>query len=295
MVTYRDSLKVKSSFLSPSDISIAKTQHCIALALLQVGDTDEALKYFQMSLKSREQLGVDHLDVGHSLHNIGKIYFQQGKIDESIECTKRALNIKKCKMIEPSSSLAETQHILASCYVKKQRYFEATTLLESALSVYKQSRDCELMQSDVLDLLGLTYARTGDTRKAISMYETSLAIKRSRLGPDDIACSNVLLEIGKLLVSNNDLEEALITFREAKRLHKIHYQKDNLKNAEMLTQVGIVQYRRLKHDVSLKCFMEALRMRRLLLDEGSSMIAETLTHLGRVYQATYDHNAAITW
>ena len=125
-------------------------------------------------------------------------------------------------MIESTSSLAETQHILASCYVKKEMYFEATPLLESALSVYKQSRDCDLMRSDVLDLLGLTYARIGDTRKAISMYENSLGIKRSRLGPDDIACSNVLLEIGKMLVSNNDLEEALITFREVKRLHKYH-------------------------------------------------------------------------
>lgn len=55
MVSYHDSLKMKSQLLSPSDISIAKTKHCIALALLQVGDTDEALKYFHGGLKSREE------------------------------------------------------------------------------------------------------------------------------------------------------------------------------------------------------------------------------------------------
>lgn len=55
LVSYRDSLKMKSKLLSPSDISIAKTKHCIALALLQIGDTDEALKYFLASLKSREE------------------------------------------------------------------------------------------------------------------------------------------------------------------------------------------------------------------------------------------------
>lgn len=193
-----------------------------------------------------------------------------------------------------TASLAESRHILASAFIKRCRYFDAIALLESALSSYKLMPDCELMRSDVLDLLGHAYSVTGDLARAQSSYEQSLDIKKASLGPDHVACANVLMEIGKIQVSTSDLEKALSTFKEVKRLHKMHYQKDNLKNANLLIEVGSIQYRRLKLDVALKCFMEALRIRRLLLSAGSVEIAEVLTHLGKVYEAKDDHTAAIS-
>jgi hypothetical protein len=69
VISYRDSLKIKKSLLSPRDLSVAKTEHCIALALLQLNQPDEALGFFQSSMETRrEKLGADHLDVGFSLH-----------------------------------------------------------------------------------------------------------------------------------------------------------------------------------------------------------------------------------
>ena len=227
------------------------------------------------------------------LHSIGKIYFHQGKVDESIYCLERALEIKRGSITESHSSLAETEHILASLYMKKERYFDAMSLLNSALSAYKQARGCELLSSDVLDLLGQAYASTGDLKGAIAVYDQSLKIKRTSLSPDHIACANVLMEIGKLQASNDDLEDALVTFKEVKRLNKIHYEKDHLRNADMLIQVGSVQSRRLNHQLAKRCFLEALRIRRMLQEEKSSGIAEALTHLGRVYQDIHDHKAAI--
>lgn len=192
------------------------------------------------------------------------------------------------------SSQAETGHILASAYLKEERYFDAISLLESALSTYKQAKDCDLLRSDVLDLLGHAHCAIGDIAKAMSAYEQSLDIKQVRLGHEHIACGNVLMELGKLQVASNLLEDALVTFKEVKRLHKIHYEKDNLKNADMLMLVGSVQYLRGKYDVALKCFLETLRIRRLLITGGANPIAEVLTHLGRTYQAMDDHTAAIS-
>ncbi|KAL3800826.1 hypothetical protein HJC23_001663 [Cyclotella cryptica] len=291
VISFRDSLKIKKALLPANNISVAKTEHCIALALLQIGDFDEALAFFQSSLKTRQdKLGAHHLDVGFSLHNIGKIYFHQGKVDESMDCLERALEIKRGSITE---SLAETEHILASLYMKKERYYDAMSLLNSALSAYKQIQGCELLSSDVLDLLGQAYGATGDLKGAIAVYEESLKIKRTSLSPDHIACANVLMEIGKLQASNNELEGALVTFKEVKRLHKIHYEKDHLRNADMLIAVGSVQSLRFNHQLAKRCFFEALRIRRMLLEEKSTGIAEALTHLGRVYRDINDHKAAI--
>jgi tetratricopeptide (TPR) repeat protein len=229
-----------------------------------------------------------------SLCSIGKIFSLQGKIDEAANFLEQALEIKKVRVDKTHSSLAETKHILGSIYIKNERYADAISLLNSALSSYNKTRDCELLSSDVLDLLGHAHAATGDMLGAISVYQQSLKIKRASLGPDHISCGNVLMEIGRLQVSNNDLEDSLRTFKEVKRLYKIHYKRDHLKNADMLVQVGSVQASRTNHDVALKCFMEALRIRRMLIqEEKSNEVSEILVHLGRVYQQLFDHKAAI--
>jgi hypothetical protein len=67
--TYLESLQIKKALLPAEHISTAMTEHCIGLALLQIGKLDKALGYFQSSLKSRRSLlGSDHLDVSFSLH-----------------------------------------------------------------------------------------------------------------------------------------------------------------------------------------------------------------------------------
>ncbi len=111
-------------------------------------------------------------------------------------------------------SLAETLHLLGSLYNKKGTYAPAIPLLNSALVAYRGRRDCEIMKSDVLDLLGSAYAKIGDTDNAILSYEHSLKIKQSVVGVETIPCANVLMEIGKLKYLNNDDDGALAAFKE---------------------------------------------------------------------------------
>jgi len=62
-------LRIKKNLLPSGHISIAKTEHCIGLAQLQIGNLDKALSYFLSSLTARQSLlGNRHLDVSFSLH-----------------------------------------------------------------------------------------------------------------------------------------------------------------------------------------------------------------------------------
>jgi len=124
------------------------------------------------------------------------------------------MRIKKLRLPENHVSLAETQHLLGSLYTKKGRHSDSIPMLKSALVAYKSCRDCEVIKSDVLDLLGAAYAMIGETGHAILSYEHSLKIKRVIVGREDVACANVLMEIGRLKSAKEDIDGALIAFKE---------------------------------------------------------------------------------
>ncbi|KAL7533737.1 hypothetical protein ACHAXR_005416 [Thalassiosira sp. AJA248-18] len=320
--SYGDALKIKKKIflVEGGHVSIAKTEHCIGLAMLQLGKLDEALGSFEASLKVRRRLlGNDHLDVAFSLHSLGRIYFHQHRVDNAIDCLEEALNVKISKLSEKHMSLAETRYLLGSLYIKKDKFAPAIPLLQSALIAYKSSRDCEIIKSDVLDLLGNAYAQLGDNEHAILSYVHSLKIKKVVVGKDHVACANVQMEIGKLK-QKDDIDGALLAFKEGdfqlicfvsystflfvietkfalanpsdetvKRIQKIIYGKNHLKNADLLIQVGLIQDKLNNNDMALRCFAEALRMRRKLLDKKHRDVAEALVHTGRMHQSKGDH------
>ena len=150
----------------------------------------------------------------HMWISMGKIFFHQQKFNDAIACLEEALEIKKSKLPDKHMSLAETRHLLGSLYIRRGDFAHVIPLLLSALVAYRGSQDCDVLKSDVLDLLGRAYAKAGDIDHAILSYEHSLKIKNVVVGTNSSPCSNVLMEIGKLKSLSNDVEGALVAFKE---------------------------------------------------------------------------------
>ena len=129
------------------------------------------------------------------------------------------MKIKEDAFHERHISLAETQHLLGSLLIKKGDFSSAVSLLKAALITYKDKKDCEVLKSDVLDLLATAYMEKGDDEFALLSLEQSLKIKTKILGPDDLACANVLMILGKLKAKTGNLDGALVAFKEGTSLH----------------------------------------------------------------------------
>lgn len=150
----------------------------------------------------------------YAFDSIGRIYFYQEKYEEAIDCVEQALKIKGNALRERHISLAESQHLLGSLLIKKANFSSAVPLLKDALITYKDKKDCEVLKSDVLDLLATAYLKKEDDQFALLSLEQSLKIKTKILGPDDLACANVLMMLGKLKAKKGDVNGALVAFKE---------------------------------------------------------------------------------
>jgi tetratricopeptide (TPR) repeat protein len=157
----------------------------------------------------------------HIFGSIGRIYFYQDKFEEAIRYVGQALKIKETSLHERHTSLAESQHLMGSLLIKRDDFSSAIPLLRSALITYKSKKDCDVLKSDVLDLLAKAYMSKGDNQSAILSLEQSLKIKREILGPDDLACANVLFTVGKLKQKMENVNGALVAFKEGMFLQSL--------------------------------------------------------------------------
>ena len=122
--------------------SIATSLNNIGLIYKNKGEFDEALIYFQKSLKIRcrifsvneSQLETEgNVDIAQSLNNIGVIYYNKGEFDQALVYYQKALKIR-CRIfdideseieIQGNASIAQSLNNIGSVYYYKGNYDEA--------------------------------------------------------------------------------------------------------------------------------------------------------------------------
>jgi tetratricopeptide (TPR) repeat protein len=96
--TYMTSLNFARSKFGPSSLEVAACMNCIGVLhyIMPKGDSATALEALQAAISLRTTiLGDDHIDVGTTWNNIGRIYFQQAKYLDAMDAYRRALRIRR--------------------------------------------------------------------------------------------------------------------------------------------------------------------------------------------------------
>jgi len=99
--TYMTALTSAQSHFGEHSIEVAACLNCIGVLhyMMPIGDDTIAMDALQTSLQQRlKLLGENHIDVGTTWNNVGRMYFQLGKYDLAMEAYCEALRIRrKCQ------------------------------------------------------------------------------------------------------------------------------------------------------------------------------------------------------
>jgi tetratricopeptide (TPR) repeat protein len=96
--TYMTSLNFARAKFGSESLEVAACMNCIGVLhyIMPKGDSETALDALNTSIQLRMTLlGADHIDVGTTWNNIGRIYFQQGDYENAMSSYRRALVIRK--------------------------------------------------------------------------------------------------------------------------------------------------------------------------------------------------------
>ena len=211
-------LDVKIASFGPDSDDTADTRYCLAGALHELGDLDEALEHYSDVLQVRvRHLGKDSIETANVLMGLGEIHKSQGELEEATSCLVEALRVKRINGAdnEEISSLSITVGAL----------FRGLKDLESALQyftdaleakAYENAGKVHLDSSLCLSLMAGCLFDQGLFQEALQRYQEALEIRLLSDDDDDEDKVGALLEkIGTAQVKLGEHEGAIVALKES--------------------------------------------------------------------------------
>lgn len=174
-----------------------------------LGDTESALAYFQMSLDLNNSTG-ELANIAEDYNNIAMAYVTQQSYEEALDANDMAYNIRRT--LSDKMALAETMKNFGLIYAKLEEYGEAAEHLEKAEQLLKEV-GMQPGTQDIYFAISETYRDLGNFPKA---YETHVAYATSRDDLFNKEKSTALMELTTKYESEfaAEKQEQRITFLE---------------------------------------------------------------------------------
>jgi tetratricopeptide (TPR) repeat protein len=127
----------------------------------------------------------EHADVGLSLHNLAKLYHDQGRYKEAENLYQRALTIRERAIGAEHPHNVYTLNSLAQFLLEQGQLERGEELCRRALTIREQKLGTRHPNyADSLATLALLYERRGDENRALQLYQQALASCEGKLMPE---------------------------------------------------------------------------------------------------------------
>ncbi len=206
----------------------ANTLLSMGNAYRNLGDFQKALTCYYQALDTYTQLN-DFPGQAAVLGSIGSAYEELGEVEQAWQYQEQSFHFKKLSGTPIQLSIALTN--LASLAMKQQRFVEADTYLQEALTISIQHHSF-LSQANILGQLGLLAISQQAFQQALDYFSRSLTLYE-KIGSQK-GILEALTFLGQAYICQNRYQEALPCFERALRLAK---------ELQDMNFLWIVQYR----------------------------------------------------
>jgi tetratricopeptide (TPR) repeat protein/tRNA A-37 threonylcarbamoyl transferase component Bud32 len=192
--------------------------------------------------------------------------------------------IAAAKRVEPSdpallgAALSERGEVDLS----SSRFPESIVLFNEAIPLQKRADPNGLALAVTLDRRALAESQTGDHDKAIADYEAALAIRRTRLPPDDAEILNSYDSLGNAYLRAGKTEQAIDLLRKAADGAQAKFGEKHVKTAHYMKNLGTVLGMQRRYVESAALTERAVRIESELYPPGSPDVVNGLNNLGNL-------------
>ncbi|MBX9689095.1 MAG: protein kinase [Candidatus Obscuribacterales bacterium] len=199
--------------LGASSYDIARTKAQMAVALLQLGQVDDA----SLALADAESvLANAPADQKHGLsdvyYGLAKINLQDKKLDKALTYLEQAADC----MSKDDPDLVQVWQDRGEIYMLEQRKKEALTALDKALRISNAKFGPDSVESaDIYKLQATVYTMNGSPAAAEGLFKKSLSIKSSHFGADSLSAAEVMTTLAMLYTGEGKYKLAEPLFKDA--------------------------------------------------------------------------------
>jgi len=192
--------------------------------------------------------------------------------------------IAAAKRVQPSdpallgAALSERGEVDLS----SSRFPEALVLFNEAIPLQKRADPNGLALAVTFDRRALAESQTGEHDKAIADYEAALAIRRTRLAPDDAEILDSYDSLGNAYLRAGKPEQAIDLLRKAADGAQAKFGEKHVKTAHYMKNLGTVLGMQRHYVESAALTERAVRIESELYPPGSPDVVNGLNNLGNL-------------
>jgi len=250
---------------------------------------------YQQALRLREDLlGAQHPETASSLHNLGMLYWKQGKYEQAEAYCQRALAIKEEQLGAHHLETASSLHDLGILYWQQGKYEQAEASYQRALAIKEEQLGVHHPDmANTLNNLGILYWQQGKYEQAEAYYQQALAIQEKQLGVHHPDTANTLLNnLGNLYAKQGKYEQAEASYQRALVIQEKQLGVQHPATARTLNNLGYIYAEQGKYEQAEPYYHRALAIKEKQLGAQHPETANTLTHLAELYRDQHEYERA---
>uniref|UniRef100_A0A8J7D494 Tetratricopeptide repeat protein n=1 Tax=Desmonostoc muscorum LEGE 12446 TaxID=1828758 RepID=A0A8J7D494_DESMC len=242
---------------------------------------------------TKKRLGEEHLHVATSLHNLGGLYFSQGRCNEVESLYLQALAIRRRLLGEENLDVAQSLNNLALFYSFQGRSNEVESLYLQALAIRRRLLGEENLDvAQTLNNLALFYSFKDRHNKAEPLYQQALAIRRRLLGEENLDVAQSLNNLALCYKSQKKYSDAEPLYEKALALQQCLLGDEHHTVATTINNLAGLYESQNKYSEAESWYKQALEIQRCRLGEEHPNVALILNNLAAFYNSQGKYSKA---
>ncbi|MGA2642311.1 MAG: CHAT domain-containing tetratricopeptide repeat protein, partial [Spirochaetia bacterium] len=151
------------------------------------------------------------------LEKRGSVAFSLGLYAESLDWNRQSMDVWKSLPTVPESKLVSIHNSFAATYLRMGRYDEAIDSLEKGIAATRMGNGGadNLQTAEMYSNMGVAFTNKGEYDKAVGLYEKSLDIDTSVLGPQSTLAADIYCNIGIIYHDEGKYDQAIEYYKKA--------------------------------------------------------------------------------
>ena len=167
---------------------------------------------------------------------------------------------------------------------QQARYEVGLSIARYAEVVLGLSEGDDINRAELVDNLGIVYAKQGEYDKALQQFGNALSIYQKKYGPEHSKVANSLNSLGVVLGKQGKYQKALEYYQKALVIFENTLGPEHPLVAQLMCNKATLLHRDGENEKSLIHFEKALVIQEKALGTGHPVVAQTLNNMGLVFQ-----------
>ena len=300
---YFDALATYQEALGDSHPFVAGTRKNIGVLLAEKGDTDGAMKQFELAkeIYSQQENNAINSELASAISCMGNVQYRRGFLDDALILYSKALYMYRTTgedvgwSQEAVINVTTTLKIIGMVYMNRSDSETAMKCYEEAMELLVSlNMENTVEAASLFTRMGGIFYRGGKYDEAMRHYQKAYKVATEAIGTkNNLDVASILHFIGLVHQKQSRLHDAMLCYQECVQIYRATLGPDNPAKATTTVYIGSIYFHEKRYDDAMICYKEALRLYETSYGQNHSQVEPTMKSIAMIHIKKEEYDEAM--